>query len=54
MRGVDGSVTPRVAVIMGSKSDWATMQRATETLAELDRSAAITVESERQEGRRWT
>lgn len=26
---------PRVAVIMGSKSDWATMQRATEVLAEL-------------------
>ena len=26
---------PRVAVIMGSKSDWATMQRATELLAEL-------------------
>ena len=27
--------TPRVAVIMGSKSDWATMQRAAELLAEL-------------------
>ena len=26
---------PRVAVIMGSKSDWATMERAAETLAEL-------------------
>ena len=26
---------PRVAVIMGSKSDWATMQRAAELLAEL-------------------
>ena len=26
---------PRVAVIMGSKSDWATMQHATELLAEL-------------------
>jgi 5-(carboxyamino)imidazole ribonucleotide mutase len=26
---------PRVAVIMGSKSDWATMQRATEVLTEL-------------------
>lgn len=26
---------PRVAVIMGSKSDWATMQRTTELLAEL-------------------
>ncbi len=26
---------PRVAVIMGSKSDWTTMQRATEVLAEL-------------------
>ncbi len=27
--------TPRVAVIMGSKSDWTTMQRAVEVLAEL-------------------
>ena len=27
--------TPRVAVIMGSKSDWATMQHAAELLAEL-------------------
>ena len=27
--------SPRVAVIMGSKSDWATMQRAAEMLAEL-------------------
>ena len=26
---------PRVAVIMGSESDWATMQRAAELLAEL-------------------
>lgn len=28
-------VAPRVAVIMGSKSDWATMQHATQLLAEL-------------------
>lgn len=28
--------TPVVAVIMGSKSDWATMQRSTEVLAELE------------------
>ena len=27
--------TPRVAIIMGSKSDWTTMQRAVEVLAEL-------------------
>ena len=37
--------TPRVAVIMGSKSDWTTMQRAAETLAE--HSDVITLEQRR-------
>ncbi len=31
----DAAATPRVAVIMGSKSDWATMRRAAEVLEEL-------------------
>ena len=35
MTSVVSKMTPLVAVIMGSKSDWSTMQRATELLAEL-------------------
>lgn len=36
MTNPDLAVTPLVAVIMGSKSDWPTMQRAAEVLAELE------------------
>lgn len=32
----EGNSTPRVGVIMGSKSDWETMRNAAETLAEFD------------------
>lgn len=35
MTSVESTTAPLVAVIMGSKSDWSTMQRATEVLAEL-------------------
>ena len=35
MPKMESQDAPRVAVIMGSKSDWATMQRAAELLAEL-------------------
>lgn len=36
MTDVKPAVTPLVAIIMGSKSDWTTMQRAAEVLAELE------------------
>ncbi len=36
MTSPESAATPRVAVIMGSKSDWITMQRAAEVLAELE------------------
>ena len=35
MTNAESKTTPLVAVIMGSKSDWSTMHRATEVLAEL-------------------
>ena len=35
MTNVESKPAPLVAVIMGSKSDWSTMQRTTELLAEL-------------------
>ena len=40
---------PREVVIMGSKSDWATMQRTTGLLAKLERTVA-----ERSGERAWT
>ncbi len=35
MTNVESTTTPLVAIIVGSKSDWSTMKRATELLAEL-------------------
>ncbi len=36
MTKMEPAATPLVAIIMGSKSDWTTMQRAAEVLAELE------------------
>lgn len=38
-KDTDDSTQPKIAVIMGSQSDWPTMKHATDTLAELELSA---------------